>query len=143
MKVLASQLCLTAIPWTAAHQAPLSMAFSKQGYWSGLPFPSPVDLPNQGLNPGLLNCRQILYRLSYQGSPTYSYQEYIFHSRHSINTHLYLRRLKYKSLLVQWLKFITPNEGGPGLIPDLGTRAHVKLKILEAAMKIKDPTNLN
>ena len=70
-------------------------------------------------------------------------REYIFHSRHSINTHLYLCRLKYKSLLVQWLKFTTPSEGGPGLIPDQGTRSHVKLKILEAAMKIKDPTNLN
>ena len=70
-------------------------------------------------------------------------REYIFHSRHSINTHLCLSRFKYKSLLVQRLKSITPNKGGPGLIPDQGTRSHVKLKILEAAMKIKDPTNLN
>ena len=33
-------------PWTTAHQAPQSMGFSKQEYWSGLPFPSPGDLPN-------------------------------------------------------------------------------------------------
>ena len=39
-------------PWTAAHQAPLSMKFSRQGYWSGLPFPSPGDLPNLGIEPG-------------------------------------------------------------------------------------------
>ena len=38
-------------PWTVAHQAPLSTGFSKQEYWSGLPFPSPGDLPNQGIKP--------------------------------------------------------------------------------------------
>ena len=35
-------------PWTVAHQAPLSMEFSRQKYWSGLPFPSPGDLPDPG-----------------------------------------------------------------------------------------------
>jgi len=35
-------------PWTVAHQAPLSMEFSRQEYWSGLLFPSPGDLPNPG-----------------------------------------------------------------------------------------------
>ena len=34
-----------------AHQAPLSMEFSKQEYWSGLPFPSPRDLPDTGIEP--------------------------------------------------------------------------------------------
>ena len=43
--------------------------FSRQEYWSGLPLHSSGDLPNQGLNLGLLHCRQILYHLSYQGSP--------------------------------------------------------------------------
>ena len=38
-------------PWTLAHQAPLSMEFSRQGYWSGLPFPSPGDLRNSGIEP--------------------------------------------------------------------------------------------
>ena len=38
-------------PWTVAHQAPLSMGFSRQEYWSGLPFPSPGDLPNPGIKP--------------------------------------------------------------------------------------------
>ena len=37
--------------WTVAHQAPLSMEFSRQEYWSGLPFPSPGDLPNPGIEP--------------------------------------------------------------------------------------------
>ena len=39
-------------PWTAAHQAPQSMEFSRQEYWSGLPFPSPGGLPNPGIEPG-------------------------------------------------------------------------------------------
>ena len=38
-------------PWTVAHQAPLSMKFSRQEYWSGLPFPSLGDLPNPGVEP--------------------------------------------------------------------------------------------
>ena len=37
--------------WTVALQAPLSMGFSRQEYWSGLPFPSPGDLPNPGIEP--------------------------------------------------------------------------------------------
>ena len=40
--------------WTVAHQAPLSMEFSRQQYWSGLPFPSPGDLPDPGIESGSL-----------------------------------------------------------------------------------------
>ena len=40
-----------AAPWTTAYQAPPSMGFSRLGYWSGLPFPSPGDLPNQEIEP--------------------------------------------------------------------------------------------
>ena len=39
-------------PWIIAHQASLFMEFSRQEYWSGLPFPSPGDLPNPGIEPG-------------------------------------------------------------------------------------------
>ena len=59
-------------PWTAACQAPLSMGFFRQEYWSGLPFPSPGFFPTQGLNLSLLrllHCRQILYPLSHWRSP--------------------------------------------------------------------------
>ena len=45
-----------------------AMGFSRQEYWSGVPFPSAEDLPTQGSNPGLLHCRQTLYHLSHQGS---------------------------------------------------------------------------
>ena len=65
--VLVAQLCLTLChPWAVAHQAPLSMEFSRQEYWSGLLFPSPRHLPHEGSNPSLLHCRQILYHLSHQ-----------------------------------------------------------------------------
>ena len=113
-----SRVWLFATQWTVSHQAPASMGFSKQEYWSGLPFPSPVSsldkvkkdsrlvvsdsvwphglwltsilcprnspgkntglgchsllqgiFPTQGSNLCLLHCRQILYHLSYQGSP--------------------------------------------------------------------------
>ena len=47
-----SHVWLFATPWTIAYQAPPSMVFSKQEYWSGLPFPSPGDLPNPGIEPG-------------------------------------------------------------------------------------------
>ena len=39
-------------PWTGVCQAPLSMGFSRQEYWSGFPFPSPGDLPDPGMEPG-------------------------------------------------------------------------------------------
>ena len=55
-------------PWTVAHQTPLSMEFSRQEYWSGLPLPFPGDLPDPGIEPEFPHCRQIVYRLSHQGS---------------------------------------------------------------------------
>ena len=106
---LLSHVPLFVTLWTVAHQAPLSMGFSRQEYWSGLSCPSPRDLlnpgieprspvlqadslpseppekpkntgvgslsllqgiiPTQGLNQGLLYCRQILYQLSHQRNP--------------------------------------------------------------------------
>ena len=46
-----SHVRLFATPWTVAHQAPPSMGFFRQEYWSGLPFPSPGDLPDPGIEP--------------------------------------------------------------------------------------------
>ena len=50
-------------------KASLCMGFSRQAYWSGLPCPPPGNLPDPGIEPGLLHCRLILYCLNYQGSP--------------------------------------------------------------------------
>ena len=46
-----SHVWLCATPWTVGHQAPLSMGFSRQGYWSGVPSPPPGDLPDPGIEP--------------------------------------------------------------------------------------------
>ena len=46
-----SRVQLFATPWTVAHHAPLSMGFSRQEHWNGLPFPSPGDLPDPGMEP--------------------------------------------------------------------------------------------
>ena len=57
-------------PWTADHQAPLSLGFPRQGYWNGFPFPPPGNLPNPGIKP-FVSCfgRWIIYLLSHLGSP--------------------------------------------------------------------------
>ena len=47
-----SRVRLFVTPWTVAYQASPSMGFSRQEYWSGLPFPSPGDLPDPGIQPG-------------------------------------------------------------------------------------------
>ena len=51
---LLSRVRLSATPWTVAYQVPPSMGFSRQEYWSGLPLPSPGDLPKPGIEPGSL-----------------------------------------------------------------------------------------
>ena len=47
-----SRVQLFATLWTVGHQTPVSMVFPRQEYWSGLPFPSPEDLPDPGIEPG-------------------------------------------------------------------------------------------
>ena len=49
-----SHVRLSATHWTVAHQAPLSMGFSRQEYWSGLPCPPPGELPDPGIGPASL-----------------------------------------------------------------------------------------
>ena len=51
---MCAQSCLTVNAWTVARQPPLSMEFSGQEYWSGLPFPFPGDLFNRGIEPASL-----------------------------------------------------------------------------------------
>ena len=70
---LPSQVRLFETPWTVAHQVPLSMGFPRQEYWSGLPFSSPGDLPNPGVerdSPALASTSQLA--LSHQESPIIS-----------------------------------------------------------------------
>ena len=58
-------------PWTIAHQAPVSMEFSRQEYWSGLPFPSPGDLPDPGIEPGSPALEADALPSEPQGSPIF------------------------------------------------------------------------
>ena len=67
--LVASHVWLFVTPWTVACQAPLSMGFSRQEYWSRLPCPPPGDLPLD-LNLGLLHCRPISLPSQPQGKPT-------------------------------------------------------------------------
>ena len=53
------------IPWSAVRQAPLSMGFFSQEYWSGLPFPTPGDLPNTGIKPTSLKSPALAGGFSY------------------------------------------------------------------------------
>ena len=66
------QSCSTfATLWTGACQAPLSMRFSRQEYWCGLLWPPPGYLPDPGIEPISLHCRQVFYPLIHLGNPTY------------------------------------------------------------------------
>ena len=71
-------------PWTVAHQAPLSMGLSRQDYWSGLPFPSPGDLPDPGIKPPLQMDYLLLSHLgSLQGSSPLVFVFFFFLYHHS------------------------------------------------------------
>ena len=71
VKVWSAQSCLMLCnPWTAAHQAPLSMGFPRQEYWSGLPFPSPGYLPNPGIEPRSPTLQAVSLLSKPRGKPT-------------------------------------------------------------------------
>ena len=72
--------------------------FSRQEYWSGLPSPPQGVFPTQGLNPGLLHCRQIPYQLSYQGSPEFEWKWKLF-------SHVWLFATPW---IIQSVKFSRP-----------------------------------
>ena len=59
--------------WSIAHEAPLSMGFPRQEFWSGLPFPSPGDLPNPGVEPVSPALAGGFFTTKPPGKPTYNY----------------------------------------------------------------------
>ena len=68
-----SRVQLFATPWTAAHQAPLSMGFSRQEYWSVLPCPSPGDLLGPVIQPGSPALKADSLPLSHLGGPEHTF----------------------------------------------------------------------
>ena len=66
-----SRVCLFVTSWTAAHQTPLSMGFSRQEYWNGCHAFLQGNLTTQGLNPDLAHCMQVLYHMTHQGNPKF------------------------------------------------------------------------
>ena len=68
VRVCAQSCSILEAPWTVAHPAPLSMEFSRQEYWSGMPFPTPGNLSDPRIEPmspaRVLHCRRILYYLA-------------------------------------------------------------------------------
>ena len=76
---LVAKSCLTlATPWTVAHQAPLSMGFPRQEYWSGLPFSSPGDLPDPETKPAFPALQVDSSPPSCQGRPCITWEGTVF-----------------------------------------------------------------
>ena len=98
-----TQSCPTLVtPWTVAYQAPPSMEFSRQEYWSGLPFPSAGNLPNPGIKPTSLTLQVILYQLIHQESPRklewvgYPFFQHIFLTQESNWDLMHCRYILYQ-----------------------------------------------
>ena len=67
---LVAKLCPTLVtPWSVAHQAPLSIRFSRQEHWSGLPFPSPGHLPDPGTKPASPALQAVSLQTELPGKP--------------------------------------------------------------------------
>ena len=115
-----SHVSLFATPWTVAHQAPPSMEFSREEYWSGLPFPSPGDLPDPGIKPGLPHSRQMLYHLSHLGSPMikgetdcnkdWTLKSLQWLSSHNMNEAGRLQEKQYKALRKDTFYWVSESE---------------------------------
>ena len=80
MSKLLSRVQLFVAPWTVDCQAPLSMEFSRQEYWSGLPFPSPEDLPDPGIEPGSPALQADFFTTMKEAQSASNIDDLIFHA---------------------------------------------------------------
>ena len=109
-----SRVHLFIIPGTVSRQAPLSMGFSRQEYWIGLPFPPPGYPFHTGIKSGHLWCRQILYCLRYKGSPCFHFISYQFTRGKKLTNRIWFilslfRPLVYLNFLYLWHIFAGKN----------------------------------
>ena len=99
--------------WTIARQAPLSMGFSRQEYWSGLPFPSPGDLPNPGIEPATLRSPALADGF-FTTSATWESHVYTHRNTHThTHTHTSLQGKKIQGII----KIIFGHKGLLGNFP--------------------------
>ena len=96
-----SRVWLLVAPWTVAHQASPSMGFSRQEYWSGLPFPSSGDLPDPGINPGSLALQADALPSEPPGKQGNRTRNYI-NGRSTLNIILTIPRMVEKTQHVKW-----------------------------------------
>ena len=131
--------------WTVARQAPLSMGFSRQEYWSGLPFPSPGALPNPGIEPGSPALYMDSLPFSHQGTQRWTgwglskpsqsgwcetwikmetFLWFFFHLFTYLESLAFLLNSSASgtSLVVQWLRLCPSTAGGMSSIPAQGTK---------------------
>ena len=112
-----SHVQLFVTPWTVAYQTPPSMGFSRQEYWSGLPFPSPGDLPNSGIELPNSGRSPALWADALPSEPPRKSSDLL--KRHEITSESHTRN----SLPVQWLELCASTAGGLGSIPGGGIRS--------------------
>ena len=91
-----SHVRLFVTPWTAAHQTPPSMGFSRQEYWSGLPFPSPRNLPNPGIETSSPTKQAEALTSEPPGKPLVTEHERNYHISHSVLIDLFQLRAYLK-----------------------------------------------
>ena len=87
-------------PWTAARQAPLSVGFSRQEYWSGLPFPPPGNLPNPGIKPTSLALAGGCFTTELPGKPEIDFPDVI-------NIRVLTGKRRRRQQRMRWLDSIT------------------------------------
>ena len=92
----------SATPWTVAHQAPLSMEFSWQEHWSGLPFPSLEDLPNPAIKPGSPALQA--YSLTSEAPAKPKLEQFQQHDIVDLKYNLKNEANMYESIVIQILK---------------------------------------
>ena len=107
-----SHVRLFATPWTVAHQASLSMGFSRQEYWSGLPFPSPGDLPKLGIEPGspVLQTVSLPFELNWEAHELIYGLHYV--EIYSLYTNIVEKEMATHSSILAWRIPWTKKPGG-------------------------------
>ena len=106
-----SHVQLFVTPWTIACQAPPSMGFSRQEHWSGLPFPSPGDLPDPGMDPGSPALQEDPLPSEPPGNPTYQFRSVQFSS-----VQLLSRVWLFATPCIVFLRWVTRNRKKKNLL---------------------------